>query len=102
MLSTTMRWAVKRTILFPYPTLFRSSSCTTCGSALDDDAVPIARPADAADPTDRATVDAAAIVAEHRAAAIPAAGPPPTRPEEDPSELQSRTDLVTRLLLEKR
>ena len=54
------------------------ASCATCGSALDDDAVPIARPADAADPGDRSNVDAAAIVAEHRAAAIAAAGPPPT------------------------
>ncbi len=53
------------------------AACTTCGSALDDDAVEIARPAGTTPATGQAPVDAAAIVAEHRAAAIAAAGPPP-------------------------
>src|SRR5260221_3197303 len=68
-----------RSTLFPYTTLFRSRLCR--------------RPADRGRP---------GRLAGLRAGAAPAAGPHRTRSEEHTSELQSHSDLVCRLLLEKK
>src|SRR5207249_10665547 len=66
-----------RSTLFPYTTLFRSRAGQVCGVAVPDFAEPLLR-----------------------GAATPAATG--TRSEEHTSELQSRFDLVCRLLLEKK
>src|SRR5690349_23885564 len=64
-----------RSTLFPYTTLFRSYDLSTCGVSLLLGSV--TRP-------------------------LPAYGPQQQRSEEHTSELQSRRDLVCRLLLEKK
>src|SRR2546428_7123598 len=84
-----------RSTLFPYPTLFRSSMserrCPRCGSVYLDGARFCPR-------------DGTMLVDEHRtvARAEPRAVQVDGRSEEHTSELQSRSDLVCRLLLEKK
>src|SRR3712207_7024964 len=75
-----------RSTLFPYTTLFRSSTAGEAGS-LADVAVEVARTMDALD---------AATAASERASAEPG------RSEEHTSELQSRQYLACRLLLEQK
>src|SRR5438132_5186052 len=69
--------------LFPYTTLFRSDSCR--------------HPCQLGDDRERAALGSGPAVADLR----PAAGNP-HRSEEHTSELQSHSDLVCRLLLEKK
>src|SRR5436309_8580180 len=73
-----MRRRPPRSTLFPYTTLFRSRR----GSRTRDRAWPRRRPS--------------------RPGRRPALRPPPPRSEEHTSELQSRENLVCRLLLEKK
>src|SRR5260221_7422873 len=73
-----------RSTLFPYTTLFRSA---------------IRHPVPAMEATAALGARAPALVAER----VPAPRPPlPARSEEHTSELQSHSDLVCRLLLEKK
>src|SRR5690349_22493533 len=82
-----------RSTLFPYTTLFRSASgaatrrITASVRACTTPAIGVCAP-------DRIFVAVRAIA--------PVAGSPPNRSEEHTSELQSRRDLVCRLLLEKK
>src|SRR5690349_24263546 len=75
-----------RSTLFPYTTLFRSRRRNGCGCGAPDSREPgwAAR-------TPRTTIRGS-----------PSAAPPSSRSEEHTSELQSRRDLVCRLLLEKK
>src|SRR3712207_9535101 len=89
-----------RSTLFPYTTLFRSSSCKPRGLGHDRGIVhPGALPVDHRAP-------AFSPVLHHLAVALPlSAGPARAqgvRSEEHTSELQSRQYLVCRLLLEKK
>src|SRR5207247_5267147 len=68
-----------RSTLFPYTTLFRSSSSTGCGNAASATATRVTGSGDSISRTVNAI-----------------------RSEEHTSELQSRVDLVCRLLLEKK
>src|SRR5699024_12870923 len=71
-----------RSTLFPYTTLFRSPACSQWLAAVEYDGVP-----------DRNLYCVRITVVTHTA---------PVRSEEHTSELQSRFDLVCRLLLEKK
>src|SRR5947207_7070807 len=77
-----------RSTLFPYTTLFRSASCSATRSAARRS------PTSECDCTDRPT-SIATVTPTMR---IPAS----SRSEEHTSELQSHSDLVCRLLLEKK
>src|SRR5690349_23896826 len=73
--------------LFPYTTLFRSPCAPGSARALRE-SPPYA--------------DAMAVIATASSSARCAASPPQRRSEEHTSELQSRRELVCRLLLEKK
>src|SRR5690349_22970321 len=75
-----------RSTLFPYTTLFRSRTTTRSP-----------RPTPAA-----RSRTASAVTAASNRAQVSVRGPGPARSEEHTSELQSRRDLVCRLLLEKK
>src|SRR2546430_9668895 len=77
-----------RSTLFPYTTLFRSVN--EAASAIQEE-IPVAPPAEADE-----TISAEEF--ERRVAASAS----PTRSEEHTSELQSQSNLVCRLLLEKK
>src|SRR5260221_8981537 len=83
-----------RSTLFPYTTLFRSHDVFEGGTKLDPSGIPALE--------SRALPDGEII----RGTPIPAldssAGMPDGRSEEHTSELQSHSDLVCRLLLEKK
>src|SRR3712207_7612301 len=81
-----------RSTLFPYTTLFRSSSCRLCPAIVDPRLAP--RGGAKRRPGPRRVLPA-------RSRAAPSY-PPPGRSEEHTSELQSRQYLVCRLLLEKK
>src|SRR5947207_11000604 len=90
--------------LFPYTTLFRSTPRTS-GRA----AAAVGRPFAAARPSSSPREQAAAPATpapmgrEAKGAQVPAGqAPPGARSEEHTSELQSHSDLVCRLLLEKK
>src|SRR5206468_4682372 len=96
-----------RSTLFPYTTLFRSLSCSLHGGlivmATPDAYDLLVRGAtvltgDAARPQ----IDDAVIGIREARLALVAAASEVTRSEEHTSELQSRSDLVCRLLLEKK
>src|SRR5690349_22693485 len=83
-----------RSTLFPYTTLFRSPQRDRCAALFLGDA------ARSRVHRNRIHVD---LPARARAEAVARAGDPlRTRSEEHTSELQSRRDLVCRLLLEKK
>src|SRR2546421_9645713 len=75
-----------RSTLFPYTTLFRSVS------VFRTQAQPVPVIFVAVNPAGRVSTTVT----------MPTVAPPPTRSEEHTSELQSRSDLVCRLLLEKK
>src|SRR2546428_6266265 len=86
-----------RSTLFPYTTLFRSDRRDV--ALLKDAGASIAH----CPRSNRAHGHGAAPLAAFRAAGIPVGlGRPRARSEEHTSELQSRSDLVCRLLLEKK
>src|SRR5260221_1923537 len=83
-----------RSTLFPYTTLFRSGGI---GRRQQRAALPPRHGDQDADDAPRVARDARDVVAEDGAAAAPQG-----RSEEHTSELQSHSDLVCRLLLEKK
>src|SRR5436309_12656471 len=83
--------------LFPYTTLFRSAARAPAGRPA---AAPAGRPAAAR--VELAARPAAARAAPAAAPAVPPVPPPVWRSEEHTSELQTRGNLVWRLLLEKK
>src|SRR2546428_9039055 len=83
-----------RSTLFPYTTLFRSHAAQGIGMTDDRQRQP------ASDEAPHAIPQNAAFLAAPRQRAMPE--PPYLRSEEHTSELQSRSDLVCRLLLEKK
>src|SRR2546421_4627453 len=87
-----------RSTLFPYTTLFRSDKCINVRRVIG---MPLA-PSRTARPAESRTVGPTR--APHRQRRTPAmhATGQPGRSEEHTSELQSRSDLVCRLLLEKK
>src|SRR2546421_9494620 len=92
-----------RSTLFPYPTLFRSSPAR---SSRDTGPPPRAPPSPPAIPPARSSLHAPPRDRNRigvRARSPPRIDDPPrSRSEEHTSELQSRSDLVCRLLLEKK
>src|SRR5690606_41818823 len=86
-----------RAPLFPYTTLFRSlpaNGCTTCSTTCSGQCTPAARSCSISSP----------FIGSSRKVRIEVAttGPISARSEEHTSELQSRENLVCRLLLEKK
>src|SRR5262249_59080427 len=87
--------------LFPYTTLFRSPSRRRCGRRVSCSSAPTGQPHRARAPTEGRAIPARPTGAAPES--VPAAaGSPPCRSEEHTSELQSLTNLVCRLLLEKK
>src|SRR2546430_5083867 len=83
-----------RSTLFPYTTLFRSNSTFVTPTSSEADAVTLVVPLTVA-PAAGAVIDVVGGVVS--------GGPPPeSRSEEHTSELQSQSNLVCRLLLEKK
>src|SRR2546430_4829504 len=86
-----------RSTLFPYTTLFRSGPMAQDRLADDPDALADLRPTAAGQAfVQQVLVDAVALLA------APLLGPGDARSEEHTSELQSQSNLVCRLLLEKK
>src|SRR2546421_12615892 len=83
-----------RSTLFPYTTLFRSTLSLWSASTAIDSVDPM-RSCPSVGALDQGMVTWVATIAARR-------GPPRSRSEEHTSELQSRSDLVCRLLLEKK
>src|SRR2546430_12479385 len=83
-----------RSTLFPYTTLFRS------GSALD--VTPTRRQRQRCEENQQHLVDVISAVENHRRRKGREHGRPKRRSEEHTSELQSQSNLVCRLLLEKK
>src|SRR5690606_41530266 len=90
--------------LFPYTTLFRSSSTSVCGSS----ATSSSRPRSTATSSPRRGVISPRRRSTWASTSAPSASSSPSssssfvRSEEHTSELQSRENLVCRLLLEKK
>src|SRR2546421_880350 len=90
-----------RSTLFPSPTLFRSSPAISFPTPAVASAPPSA-PATVASATTAAIAPILRLPADPSAGAAFASAPTRSRSEEHTSELQSRSDLVCRLLLEKK
>src|SRR5207302_10888952 len=87
-----------RPTLFPYTTLFRSWTSKTTGK-------PTGTPAAGLTVSDKTLGSIRVrmpVVADTQTVVVPTSSPPPLRSEEHTSELQSRENLVCRLLLEKK
>src|SRR5206468_13047488 len=95
-----------RYTLFPYTTLFRSGDRTAdcrrhCRDAIDPETTAAAAQRTTAAPPG-SPLGPAVLLFSLFPALAPASPLPPARSEEHTSELQSRSDLVCRLLLEKK
>src|SRR2546430_9790141 len=88
-----------RSTLFPYTTLFRSLGANAVASGVPTDKSPARRPTRDYPPTQECSGSPQSTPREHARACR---RPLPSRSEEHTSELQSQSNLVCRLLLEKK
>src|SRR2546430_11512836 len=87
-----------RSTLFPYTTLFRSEASATRTTTMTYDAR-----RDGASPVPRSEMRCSCVVSDAGVPGVAAVtGTVPVRSEEHTSELQSQSNLVCRLLLEKK